>query len=285
MDQGHSLNNSAMPSFSRPSIHGLTCNEQMSSGHFGRCVPPEQMPGLGVPAASQVCTPESNSLIPAVKTALSALSDLTNGPTDILPLLDYRQASDEELLAAARSSDERAFSELSARYRNSIHNTVSRIVRHREDAEDVVQDTLFKAYTHLEYFRGTCRFSSWLTRIAINSALMLLRRKRSRPEVSFDQRGNEDRNWEIREVPDPSPNPEQTYETRQSRDILSRAITRLSPACRRVMTQYLAHGQSLQQIADTVGISVAAAKSRLLRARLTIRSTLAKSELRGKRSY
>src|SRR3954447_16702250 len=100
MDQGHSLNNSAMPSFSRPSSHGLTCNEQMSSGHFGRCVPPEQMPGLGHQAAAQVGTPESNSLIPAVKTALSALSDLTNGPTDILPFLDYRQASDEELLAA-----------------------------------------------------------------------------------------------------------------------------------------------------------------------------------------
>lgn len=284
MDQVHTLNNSAILSYSRPDSHRVTCNQQMSSDHFGRCVPSEQMPGLGHQAAAQLGTPESNSLIPAVTTALRALSDLTNGPTDISPL-DHKQASDEQLLAAARSSDARAFAELSARYRNSIHNTVSRIVRHREDAEDVVQDTLFKAYTHLEHFRGTCRFSSWLTRIAINSALMLLRKRRSRPEESYDQRGSEDRNWEIREVPDPSPNPEESYQTRQSRDILSRAISRLSPTYRCVMTHYLAHEQSVQQIADTVGITVAATKSRLLRARLTIRSTLEKSELRGNRSY
>ena len=188
----------------------------------------------------------------------------------------YREASDEELLAAARSSDERAFGELSGRYRKSIHNTASRIVQHREDAEDVVQDTLFKAYIHLKDFRGTCRFSSWLTRIAINSALMLLRKRRSRPEVSCDQRGNEDRTWEIWEFPDPSPNPEQVYAKCQARELLSRAITRLPPASRDVMTQYHYHQQALRDIADTAGISVAATKSRLLRARLTIRSALRK---------
>jgi RNA polymerase sigma factor (sigma-70 family) len=202
----------------------------------------------------------------------------TNGPTDISPFLDYREASDEELLAAARSSDERAFAELTGRYRKSIHNTVSRIVRHHEDAEDVVQDTLFKAYIHLKHFRGTCRFSSWLTSIAINSALMLLRKRRSRSEIFCDQRGNEGRTWEICEFPDPSHTPEQIYEKRQSLDILSRAITCLPPAYRSVMTLYLAHEQSLQQIASTVGITVAATKSRLLRARLSIRSTLEKSE-------
>lgn len=71
--------------------------------------------------------------------------DQRKAPTDISPLPDYRQASDEELLAVARVSDERAFAELSRRYAMLIHNTVSKIVRHREDAEDVVQDTLFKA--------------------------------------------------------------------------------------------------------------------------------------------
>src|SRR5215469_4045143 len=125
-----------------------------------------------------------------VRIADSVLSGITNAPTDISTFLGYREASDEALLAAARSSDECAFAELSDRYRKSIHNTASRIVRHREDAEDVVQDTLFKAYTHLKHFRGACRFSSWLTSIAINSALMLLRRRRSRSEISCDHRGN-----------------------------------------------------------------------------------------------
>ena len=215
-----------------------------------------------------------------VRIADSLLPDLMNGPTDISPFLDYRGASDEELLAAARSSDERAFAELSGRYRKSIHNTASRIVRHREDAEDVVQNTLFKAYIHLKDFRGTCRLSSWLTTIAINSALMLLRKRRSRSEVSCDQRGNEDRTWEIWEFPDPSPNPEQIYEKHQALDILSRVVTRLPPAYRSVLTQQLHDPeQSMQRIADTVGITVSATKSRLRRARLSIRSTLKKSEL------
>lgn len=205
--------------------------------------------------------------------------DLTNGLTDISPFLEYREASDEKLLAAARSSDERAFAELSGRYRKSIQIAASRIVRHREDAEDVVQETLLKAYIHLNHFRGTCRFSSWLTSIAINSALMLLRKRRSRSEVSCDQRGNEDRTWEIWDFPDPSPNPEQTYEKSQTLDILSRAIVGLPPAYRSVLTQFHDHEQSMQQIADTVGITVAAAKSRLRRAQLAIRSVLEMSQL------
>ncbi|UWZ85207.1 RNA polymerase sigma factor [Occallatibacter riparius] len=204
----------------------------------------------------------------------SSLSDLKNGPSEVSPLSDYHLASDEDLLTAARSSDELAFAELCGRYRKSLYKVASRIVRHREDAEDVVQDTFFRAYLHLGYFRGTCRFSSWLTRIAINTALMLLRRRRSRPEVPCDQRGNEERKWEIREFPDPSPNPEQAYEERQTHDKLSRAVTRLPPAHRSVMIQHLAHEKSMQEIADTIGISVAATKSRLLRARLRIRSAM-----------
>jgi RNA polymerase sigma-70 factor (ECF subfamily) len=214
-----------------------------------------------------------------VPIADSLLPNLTKGSTNVSPLLDYQHASDEELFAAARSSDERVFTELSTRYRESIHKRATRIVRHRGDAEDVVQDTLFKAYVHLHHFRSTCRFSSWLTRIAINSALNLLRKRRSRSEVSCDQRGEEDSTWKIWEFPDPSPNPEQTYEKRQALSLLLQALTRLPPAYRSVLTQFHDREQSVQRIADTVGISVAAAKSRLRRARLNIRSTLEKSEL------
>jgi RNA polymerase sigma-70 factor (ECF subfamily) len=108
---------------------------------------------------------------------------------------------------------------------------------------------------------------------------MLLRKRRSRSEVSCDQPGNDDWTWEIWEFPDPSPTPEQIYEKRQERDILSRAIMRLPPAYCSVMTQYLADEQSLQQIADAVGITVTAIKSRLRRARLSVRSRLEKSQL------
>jgi len=211
----------------------------------------------------------------------SLLSNLGERAPSISPSLNYRQASDEDLLAAAKVSDERAFAELSGRYRTPIHNTIFRIVRHQEDAEDVVQETFLKAYVHLEHFRGTCRFSSWLTRIAINSALMLLRKRRTRSEVSCDQRGTEERRWVVSELRDSHPTPEQAYEKHQGLEILSRAITRLSPPYRSVMVHYLAHNQSLQQIADTFGITLSATKSRLLRARLNLRSTLKKSELSG----
>lgn len=213
--------------------------------------------------------PIADSLLPNLRKALTSIS----------PFLDYRHASDEDLLAAPRSSDERAFTELSTRYRKSIHKTSSRIVRHREGAEDVVQDTLFKAYVHLHHFRGICRFSSWLTRIAISSALNLLRKRRSRSEVSCDQRGDEDPTWKIWEFPDPSPNSEQTYEQLQALSLLSQALTRLPPAYRNVLTQFHDREQSVQRIADTVGITVAPAESRLRRARLNLRSTLEKSEL------
>ena len=194
-------------------------------------------------------------------------------------IVDYKQASDEELLAAARASDERAFSEMSGRSLQSIRNKVFRIVRNREDTEDVLQDALLKAYEHLVEFRGTSSFSTWFAKIAINSALMVLRRRRSRSEVPIDQRGCDENTWEPWEFPDPSPNPEQAYKKRQVLELVLRAINRLPPADRKVVEYHHRHDQSLQQCADAVGITVAAAKSRLLRARITIRSALEKKSV------
>jgi RNA polymerase sigma-70 factor (ECF subfamily) len=190
------------------------------------------------------------------------------------PVTDYRHAPEEQLLAAARSSDGRAFGELSARYAVSVHKRVYRILRNREDTEDVVQEALFKAYAHLGQFRGSCAFSTWLTKIAINSALMLLRKRRSHTEVSFDQTGEDDEIWGVWEFPDPCPDAEQVYAKRQTVDVLSRAVKRLPANYRSVIELYHAQEQSLQESAETLGITVSAAKSRLLRARHTVRSIL-----------
>lgn len=189
-------------------------------------------------------------------------------------IVDYRQASDEQLLAGARASDECAFVELSSRCQDLLRNRVFRIVRNREDTEDVVQDALLKAYKHLSDFRGSSSFATWLNRIAINSALMVLRKRKSRSEVPLDQRGLEEHTWEMWEFPDPCPNPEQAYTKRQVVDLVSRAIDRLPPAYRIVLEDRYRREWSIQECADAVGISVAAAKSRLFRARLTIRSAL-----------
>ena len=191
-------------------------------------------------------------------------------------IIDYTQESEERLLAAARASDERAFLELSSRSSHSLRHMVLRIVRNREDTEDVMQEALLKAYTHLSDFRGTCSFSTWLTRIAINSALTVLRRKKSRSEIPHDQPGIKQREWEVWEFPDPSPDPEQAYSKHQLLELLSSAIRSLPPAQRSVFELRHGHENSLQECADVVGITVAAAKTRLHRARLSLRSILEK---------
>jgi RNA polymerase sigma-70 factor, ECF subfamily len=192
---------------------------------------------------------------------------------------EYSQASDEELLAAARSSDGPAFAELCRRHTESIQKRIFRMLRNREDTEDVLQDAIYKAFVHLQCFRGTCRFSVWLTQIAINSALMLMRKRRSRSEISYDRQANQ--GWESQtwEFPDRSPNPEQIYVKRQAIECMLVAVDRLSPPYRNLVEQFHCTEQSLQETAEKLGIKVSAAKSRLLRARLKIRSSLEKQRI------
>jgi len=187
---------------------------------------------------------------------------------------DYAGASDEQLLAAAKASDGRAFEELSGRYVRLMRKRVYSIVRNPEDTDDVVQDSLLKAYRNLLEFRGSCDFSQWLTRISINTALMLLRKRRSRREVSFIQAGENDQTWNMWDIPDPSPTTEQTYARKETLAFVSRVVDGLPPVYRGVLEQYHTQEKSLREAADKLGISVASAKSRLFRARRRIRSRL-----------
>jgi RNA polymerase sigma-70 factor (ECF subfamily) len=196
-----------------------------------------------------------------------------------ISVFDYAQAAEEQLLVAVRAADERAFVELSGRSTNTLRNKVFRIVRNHEDTEDVMQEGLLKAYTHFRDFRGTCKFSTWLTRIAINSALLLLRKKRRRSEVNLNREGYEEQSWDVWEFPDPSPNPEQACAQSQELDFVSSTINRLPPDYRNVIGLHYLHESSLQECAAAFGITVGAAKSRLLRARFTVRSTLEERRL------
>lgn len=186
------------------------------------------------------------------------------------------QASAEALLDAARSGDGQAFAELTGRYRASIQRRLFRILRNHEDTQDALQDALVKAYTHLDDFRGSCRFSTWLTTIAVNVALMRLRKRKSQREVSLSQPGDNDQTSEIWDFPDHSPDAEQVYARRQAIELLENAAQRLPPHYRSIVHHYHVRERGLQQAAAAVGITVAAAKSRLLRARLTMRSALEK---------
>src|SRR3984957_8232176 len=95
----------------------------------------------------------------------------------------YSEVSDDDLVTAAQRGDQKAFVELCGRYSTLTKKKIFMIVRNHEDAEDALQDTLLRAYTHLSTFRRSCKFSTWLTTIAVNSALMILPKRRVRRET------------------------------------------------------------------------------------------------------
>jgi RNA polymerase sigma-70 factor (ECF subfamily) len=201
-----------------------------------------------------------------------------------------KQMSDEWLVLAARDGNANAFAELRARHSSKILRTTYRITRNWEDAEDALQDSFLKAFLHLNRFEGRSSFSSWVTRIAINMSLMIMRKKRAHRELSIDV-SNDDResydSWEPRDLRE---DPERRYARHERAELLRGAIRRLPPALRTAVEYQQAQECSMQELADSLGISLAAAKSRLLRARLSMRTLLHDNNLRsyqseGERSF
>ena len=116
--------------------------------------------------------------------------------------------SDElALVQAAKGGDVSAFEELVKRYDRNVFRIAQHITQNREDAEDVVQDAFLKAYTNLNQFQGQSKFYTWLVRIAVNEALMKLRRRRPERMVSLDEDVKTEEDSVPREVADWSPNP------------------------------------------------------------------------------
>ncbi len=150
------------------------------------------------------------------------------------------------------------------------------ITQNREDAEDVVQDAFIKAYSNLKQFQGQSKFYTWLVRIAVNEALMKLRRRRPERMVSLDEEVKTEDDSVPREVADWSPNPEQQYTQAELRDILTRTIQGLPASFRTVFVLRDVEGLSTEETADALELSVPAVKSRLLRARLQLRERLNK---------
>jgi RNA polymerase sigma-70 factor, ECF subfamily len=180
---------------------------------------------------------------------------------------DPAQQRDMELVAAARAGSKAAFSELYNGYARVLYRRVLSITRNHEDAEDALQEAMLHAYAALDTFEGRSRLNSWLTRIAINSALMILRRRRTRAEVSFEPLlPGEDEASEF-EVKDCRPDPEQVYEMAERRRSVLRSIETLKPALRAVLQFQVSQGLSMHEIAQTLDVSVATVKARLHRAR------------------
>src|ERR1700756_5220987 len=188
--------------------------------------------------------------------------------------IPYPRPSDEQLLFEAKSGDRRAFAELCQRYSGVLKRRIFKIVRHREDTEDVLQETFMNAYQHLHSFRGECRFSHWITKIGINTSLMLLR-KRKRLSMRISSVIVDDpQTSSLLEFQDSQPNPEQRCIRHQTHQTLSLAIQRLPPKFRVITRLYYQQERPMSDAADAIGITEAAAKSRLLRARNMLRRLL-----------
>jgi RNA polymerase sigma factor (sigma-70 family) len=177
------------------------------------------------------------------------------------------------LVAAAKDGDHQAYAELCRRHSQQILRTILRITRDVADAEDTLQETLLKAYVHMGRFEGRSAFSSWLTRIAINSALMLSRKKRSQPAYSFESDSDVD-DFKLPEPIETSYNPEESCIQNALEDELDHAIRYLSPTLRAVVQIRYREDASVSEIAKILGISESAVKSRLLRARSKLRRHL-----------
>jgi RNA polymerase sigma-70 factor, ECF subfamily len=176
-------------------------------------------------------------------------------------------ARDDEIVSAARAGSSGAFAELHAIYSRRLYNTIIAITRNAEDAEDALQDTFLRAYLALNAFEGRASFYSWLTRIAVNSALMVLRKRRSHAEKLFDAQPDTLAETLQFEFEDPAPNPEQTCDQRQRRLMVLCAIRNLSPRLREPIEMQLMKDYSIQDIGRALNITVTAAKTRLHRAR------------------
>jgi RNA polymerase sigma-70 factor (ECF subfamily) len=186
---------------------------------------------------------------------------------------DFRGLDESALIAAAQAGNSEAFEALVQPNSKNVLRSIRRITRNREDAEDALQDAFLKAFTHIKSFGGKSKFSTWLTRIAINSALMTVRSNRStlasRME-SYDDKGR----GGLKAFPDQAPNPEAVYLHRERGVLIRRAIRALSPTIRQALQLQKVHELSVKETADRMGISISATKSRLMRARVDLKKAL-----------
>ena len=178
------------------------------------------------------------------------------------------------LVAQAKAGDQNAFAELVNRYERKIYRLAKNITRNDEDAEDVLQDAFLKAYTHLDSFKGDSKFYTWIVRIAVNEALMRLRKRKTDRSVPLDEPVELGEETVQREIAVWEDNPEQQYSQEEWRRILDEAVDSLKPDFRTVFVLRDIEELSTEETAETLGISVPAVKSRLLRARLALRETL-----------
>ena len=180
--------------------------------------------------------------------------------------LAFQMTAVDDLINSARMGVSEAFDELVRRYQSRVYRTALKIVFHPEDAQDVSQEVFVSVLKNMHQYRHDAAFSTWITRIAINMCLMHLRKKRRNHSVSLDE-------FDLADVPfldslvSSEPSPEQTPLAKEHRQRLHDGLSRLPATLRDVTQDRLQLEAPIVEIASRRGITVSAAKSRLLRAR------------------
>jgi RNA polymerase sigma-70 factor (ECF subfamily) len=202
------------------------------------------------------------------------MSALSSADNNSIVTGNLKVWSEENLVAAAKSGQRAAFGELCERNAKKIFRVARRITRNREDAEDAVQNSFLNAFVHLTDFDRRSRFSTWLTRIAINSALAKLRKNRRVREVPMEE-PNATAEFETHyETRDTAPNPEESYSQLERKEVVSAAIGGLQPGARRVVEFHQLQELSARETAQILGVSTTAVKSRMFHARAALREML-----------
>ena len=194
---------------------------------------------------------------------------ITYPPTDVVKVRASFVTNDEPaLLASAKAGDQSAFESLVMPHRDVLLRVTQRILHNREDAEDAVQSAFLDAFRNLSSFRGHSRFSSWLTRIAINSALMRLRVRRQKRETSLDEMAETtvpmSAGFQLAET---RSNPEREYLSKERRAFLERGIGRLRPLYAEVLHLRSEQELSTKEISGLLDVPLGTVKARLHRAR------------------
>jgi RNA polymerase sigma factor (sigma-70 family) len=182
-----------------------------------------------------------------------------------------RENNNEVLVSAALDGDLAAFTDVCRIYTPRLFHTVYQIVRNREDAEDALQDGFMRAFVHLRSFDGRAQFATWLTRIAINSALMILRKKKNHAEVSIDFDPHDEERFSSWEIPDAADDQERRLLKNETEEWVRRAVDNLHRTLRVPIELRVVQELSNKEGARLLKISPAAYKSRLARARAALR--------------
>ena len=187
--------------------------------------------------------------------------------------VDYSALTDVQLVERSKAGDNRGFDELVRRYRDRVYRLATKILRHDDDAAEALQDAFFSAYRGLGNFKSESTFSTWLYRIATNASLMKLRRRRD-AHVSYEQSQGSEPDAEPLAIPDWSAQPLDELLDSEAREVLGHEVDLLPANEKEVFVLRDIMEQSNADVAKELGLTVAAVKSRLHRARLHLRDRM-----------